>query len=50
MKSIVYFTRDLSAAGLRKIYERVNNVITGKVGVKLHTGEKNGRILSPMIG
>ena len=40
-ESIVYFTRDLSAAGLEKIYQRVNGNITGKVGVKLHTGEKN---------
>lgn len=39
-ESIVYFTRDLSSAGLRKIYERVNGTIAGKVGVKLHTGEK----------
>lgn len=46
-ESIVYFTRDLSAAGLRKIYERVNSVITGKVGVKLHTGEKNGPNIIP---
>ena len=38
-QSIVYFTRDLSAAGLRKIYERVDGNITGNVGVKLHTGE-----------
>ena len=29
--SIVYFTRDLSAAGLQKIYEKVNGPIKGKV-------------------
>ncbi len=31
-ESIVYFTRDLSAAGLGKIYERVKGPISGKVG------------------
>ena len=46
-ESIVYFTRDLSAAGLEKIYRRVNGNISGKVGVKLHTGEKNGPNIIP---
>lgn len=46
-ESIVYFTRDLSAAGLEKIYQRVNGNISGKVGVKLHTGEKNGPNIIP---
>ena len=32
-ESIVYFTRDLSAAGLEKIYQRVNGNISGKEGV-----------------
>ena len=40
--SIIYFTRDLSPAGLKKIYDRVSDGITGKVGVKLHTGEAEG--------
>ena len=46
-ESIVYFTRDLSAAGLRKLYERVNGQIGGKVAVKLHTGEKYGPNIIP---
>ena len=48
-KSIVYFTRDLSAKGLQKIYEKINEdkVITGKVAIKLHTGEKNGPNIIP---
>ena len=46
-ESIVYFTRDLSAAGLAKAYEKVNGNISGKVGVKLHTGEKNGPNIIP---
>ncbi len=46
-KSVVYFTRDLSAKGLQKIYEKVNQGITGKVAVKVHTGEKNGPNIIP---
>lgn len=46
-ESIVYFTRDLSPEGLRKIYQRVNQGLTGKVGIKLHTGEKNGPNIIP---
>ena len=41
-ESIVYFTRDISPEGIRKVYEKVNANIKGKVAVKLHTGEKNG--------
>ena len=46
-ESIVYFTRDLSAEGLKKIYEKVNANMTGKVGIKLHTGEQNGPNIIP---
>lgn len=45
--SIVYFTRDLSPTGLQKAYERVNGTITGKVGIKLHTGEPHGPNIIP---
>ena len=41
-ESIVYFTRDLSPAGIVRAYEKVNEQIKGKVAIKLHTGEKNG--------
>ncbi|MBR1926451.1 MAG: Rid family detoxifying hydrolase [Bacteroidales bacterium] len=47
MSSIVYFTRDLSSNGLIKAYEKVAGEISGKVGVKLHTGEKNGPNIIP---
>ena len=43
----VYFTRDLSAAGLLKIYDRVCANLTGRLAVKLHTGEKNGPNIIP---
>ena len=46
-ESIVYFTKDLSPKGLRRIYDKVNGNITGKVGIKLHTGEKNGPNIIP---
>lgn len=43
----VYFTRDLSAQGLEKIYKKVNANIDGRVAIKLHTGEKNGPNILP---
>ena len=46
-ESIVYFTRDLSAEGLKKVYEKVNAGMTGKIGVKLHTGEPHGPNILP---
>lgn len=46
-KSVVYFTRDLSPEGLQKIYQRVSGPLTGRVGIKLHTGEKNGPNIIP---
>ena len=46
-ESIVYFTRDLSAEGLRKLYARVNGNICGKVAIKLHTGEQYGPNIIP---
>ena len=46
-ESVVYFTRDLSAEGLKKVYEKVNAGMTGKIGVKLHTGEPHGPNIIP---
>ncbi len=46
-ESIVYFTRDLSPAGIEKIYERICANITGKVAIKLHTGEPHGPNIIP---
>lgn len=46
-ESTVYFTHDLSAEGLRKIFERVNEPLTGKIAIKLHTGEKHGPNIIP---
>lgn len=45
--SNVYLTKDLSPAGLKKIYSYINKNITGKVAVKLHTGEPHGPNIIP---
>ena len=46
-ESVVYFTRDLSAEGLRRIYSRIADSMSGKVGIKLHTGEPHGPNIVP---
>lgn len=46
-ESVVYFTRDLSAAGLECAYEAVSGDIIGKVAVKVHTGEQHGPNIIP---
>ncbi|MBR4549882.1 MAG: (Fe-S)-binding protein, partial [Oscillospiraceae bacterium] len=45
--SVVFFTRDLSEEGLKKIYDRVCSVLEGRVAVKLHTGEAEGPNIIP---
>lgn len=47
MESEVFFTRDLSPEGLKKLFERVGDGITGKTAIKLHTGEANGPNIIP---
>jgi len=44
----VFFTNDISIKGLLEIYSRINEGITGKVGIKLHTGEPKGPNLLPI--
>ncbi|MBQ7561694.1 MAG: DUF362 domain-containing protein [Synergistaceae bacterium] len=46
-ESIVYFTRDLSSEGLLKLFAKINTNITGKVAIKLHTGEPHGPNIIP---
>lgn len=41
-KPKVYFTRDISAEGLKKLYALINQELTGKIAIKLHTGEPGG--------
>ncbi len=45
--SPVFFTRDLSEEGLKKIFDKVSSVLCGKVAVKLHTGEAEGPNIIP---
>ena len=46
-KSQVFFTEDISDNGLLKIYSKINQSMTGKIGIKLHTGEPNGPNILP---
>lgn len=46
-ESVVFFTRDLSEEGLKKIYDKVASVLEGRVAVKLHTGEAEGPNILP---
>lgn len=43
----VYFTKKIDADNLIKLYNLINDEIFGKVGIKLHTGEKNGPNILP---
>lgn len=45
--SIVFFTRDLSENGLKKVFDKVSSVLCGKIAVKLHTGEAQGPNIIP---
>ena len=47
--STVYMTKDLSPEGLKRIYSYINKEITGKVAVKLHTGEPHGPNIIPPV-
>jgi uncharacterized Fe-S center protein len=46
-KAKVFFTRDININGLRKLYAEINHGMTGKIAVKLHTGEPNGPNIIP---
>ena len=48
MKSIVYFTKDISSSGVKRIFEKLNPVLGEKIAIKLHSGEKgNQNFLRP---
>jgi uncharacterized Fe-S center protein len=46
-KSQVFFTEDISASGLLKVYSSISHNISGKTGIKLHTGEPHGPNVLP---
>lgn len=43
----VFFTRDISIDGLLRVYGHINGEMTGKIALKLHTGEPNGPNILP---
>ena len=45
--SPVFFTNDISVNGLLEIYSKINESITGRVAIKLHTGEPHGPNILP---
>lgn len=46
-ESVVYFTRNLTAEGLREIFSRIKGGLEGRTAIKLHTGEKHGPNIIP---
>lgn len=49
-KATVYFTKDISPAGLKKVYDAMGVQLVGKVAVKISTGEPGGHnFLSPQL-
>jgi len=46
-KSRVFFTDDISGAGVLKLYAKINRSIGGKVAIKIHTGEPHGPNILP---
>ncbi|HEY5996476.1 MAG TPA: DUF362 domain-containing protein, partial [Candidatus Deferrimicrobiaceae bacterium] len=43
----VFHTRDISPEGLLKVYSRIDGAITGRTGIKVHTGEPKGPNILP---
>lgn len=48
-QSVVYFTKDVSSAGLLKVYNALNQKITGNVGIKVSFGGPDEQILDPKL-
>ena len=51
-KAKVYFTKDISPESLQKVYDALNIKLTGKIGVKVSTGERGakGYLKASLIG
>ena len=43
----IYFSKNINAETLIKLYDMINEGIYGKTAIKLHTGEKNGPNILP---
>ena len=54
-KAKVYFTKDISAEGLKKIYDAIGVKLTGNIGIKVSTGERGAKgylkaeIIKPLV-
>ncbi|MBQ7501627.1 DUF362 domain-containing protein [bacterium] len=46
-ESAVFFTKELSEEGLKRVFARIGSVLQGKIAVKLHTGEPYGPNIIP---
>jgi uncharacterized Fe-S center protein len=46
-KPTVFFTPDITAEGLTRLYARINASVVGKVAIKIHTGERHGPNILP---
>ena len=46
-KAKVYFTKNIDVEHLIQLYDKVNSNITGKVAVKVHSGEPHGPNINP---
>ena len=45
--SKVYFTKHIDAEHLIQLYQKINSDISGKIAIKLHTGEPHGPNILP---
>ena len=41
-KADVYFTKEISSSKMLEIFKKLNVKLNGKIGLKVHSGEKNG--------
>ena len=49
-ESIVYFTKNISSENILEIYKKLNIKLSGKVAIKVHSGEKgNQNFLKPVF-
>ncbi len=46
-KAKVYFSADIDEAHMVKLYNLIKENVTGRVGIKIHTGEQGGRNFLP---
>lgn len=46
-KPKVFFTQDITVENLLKVYAHINQEMTGKIAIKLHTGEPDGPNILP---